>query len=172
MKDFTYLNLALDVRAIFERDHDMLNDLSFPFFFQFPTNCCQSASVFFGICVKQLFPGSQVQIIRGTTRGDDEYHHYWVVVDKKTYDLTLDQFEEWIEPKFSGVSKPIYAESKHPLAKYFFYKKKVDATDAFVDFITGYANLNEVLNAFNFCYIELQKLGWFANFNDLKRDRY
>ncbi|MBH2875850.1 hypothetical protein I5L47_25270 [Serratia marcescens] len=124
------------------------------------------------MCLKQVFPDAEVKIVRGTTRGDDKYHHYWVEVDKKIYDLTLDQFEKWLEPKFSGVSKPIYSEKIHPLAKYYFYKKKYNITDAFVDFITEYANLNEVLNAFNYCYIELGKLGWFSDFKDLKRDLY
>lgn len=46
MKEYSYQNLALDIRAIFEKDHQMLNDLSFPFFFNFPKDSCQSASVF------------------------------------------------------------------------------------------------------------------------------
>lgn len=172
MKDYSCLSLALDIRAVFERDHQMLNDLSFPFFFQFPKDSCQSASIFFGTCLQQLFPSVVVKIVRGTTRGDDVYHHYWVEVDNKIYDLTLDQFEPWLGSKFKGVSKPIYSEKKHPLAKFFFYKQRYDITYAFVDFITGYANLNEVLNAFNYCYIELRKFGWFSEFNDLKRERY
>lgn len=172
MKDFNHLSLAFDIRTIFEREHEMLNDLSFPFFYQFPKDCCQSASIFLGVCLKQFFPDAEVKIVRGTTRGDDEYHHYWVEVDKRIYDLTLDQFEKWLEPKFSRVSRPIYSEKRHPLAKYYFYKKKENITDAFVYFITGYANLNEVLNAFNYCYIELRKLGWFSDFKNLKRDLY
>lgn len=172
MKDHGCINLALDIRAVFERHHELLDDLSFPFFSQFPTNSCQSASVFLGICLQQLFPEKTVKIIHGTTRGDDNYHHFWVEVDKKVYDLTLDQFQSWLGGRFDGISKPIYSEKKHPLANYFFYKQRDDITDAFVTFVTQHANLNEVLNAFNFCYIELGKLGWFSDFSDLKRDKY
>ncbi len=172
MKEYSYQNLALDIRAIFEKDHQILNDLSFPFFFNFPKDSCQSASVFFGVCLQQLFPDAVVKIVFGKTRGDGKYRHYWVEVDNKVYDLTLDQFEPWLGSKFTNLSKPIYSVKKHPLANYFFQKQRDDITDAFVKFVTECANLNEVLNAFNYCYIELGKLGWFSDFNNLKRDLY
>lgn len=162
--------LALDVRAIFEEHCQILNDLSFPFFFDFPKNSCQSASVFFGVCLKQLFPDLDVKIVHGRTRGDSDHHHFWVEVNEKIYDLTLDQFQSWLGERYDGLNHPVYDVKKHPLAGYFFYKERSNVSDSFIEFITGYANLAEVMNAFNFCYIELQRKGWFSNFNELSRD--
>ncbi|MDQ9205881.1 hypothetical protein QBS70_16380 [Cronobacter sakazakii] len=121
MKEHNYTNLALDIRAIFEMHHKILNALSFPFFFEFPKDSCESASVFFGVCVKQIFPNADVKIVHGTTRGQSDYHHYWVEIDKKTYDLTLDQFQD--SQNSGNVFSPMYSKQKHPLANLFYYKK-------------------------------------------------
>lgn len=167
MKDCDYITLAKDIRDIFERDHKILNDLSFPFFYDFPKNSCQSASVFFSVCLQQLFPKAEILVIHGINNTNE--HHYWVEVDKKNYDLTLDQFEPMLSSSFQHLSYPIYSESIHPLADHFTFKYRDNPTDAFVRFITKHANLNEVMNGFNYCYIKLRKKGWFSDFNTLTR---
>ncbi|HDF2329247.1 TPA: hypothetical protein PC537_002848 [Morganella morganii] len=156
--------LAKDIKYIFVENKDTLNDLGFPFFYSFPQNGCQSASVFLAIYFSQIFAEVDVYVVHGKTRGDEDCHHYWVEVNSKVYDITLDQFYPLLKDEYDGLEFPIYSGNKHPLSMYFFYKEREDITTAFSTYINKCANLNEVMNAFYFCYYELRKIGWFPDF--------
>ncbi|QEZ91937.1 hypothetical protein [Proteus sp. CD3] len=69
-------------------------------------------------------------LLIGSSRKDDN-HHYWLEVDKKIFDLTVEQFVPWMDKKYHCPASPIYSDKKHPLAGYFFYKKRFSFDDAY-----------------------------------------
>jgi hypothetical protein len=91
------MKLALRLRVIFEENH---KDLDIPFFYSFPKNCCEGASIYFGHIAKIMYPDMDIKIIKGfrVFNEDDEGCHFWAEVDGKVYDLTSDQFVESTEP--------------------------------------------------------------------------
>ncbi|MGJ0626294.1 hypothetical protein [Xenorhabdus bovienii] len=154
------VKLAADTRTVFEKEHQKINDMGIPFFYSFPINSCQGSSVFFGMVAQQFFPNADIKIVLSSDRKKRE-HHYWLEIDKKVYDLTVDQFISWMDEQYNCPDKPIYAEKKHPLAKYFFYKKRFSPVEAFATFCTKDAkNTKATIIAYDFMRAELKKLGW------------
>ena len=95
------VELAKALRRIFE---DCCGDLEIPFFYSFPENSCEGASVFFGHIVKVFFPEAKVDIVKGF-RIFSEYdtgYHFWVEVNGRVFDLTSDQFDESVEAVING----------------------------------------------------------------------
>jgi len=43
------IQFAIDLRLVFDQTHDELNETGIPFFYSFPKNSCQGASVFLGL---------------------------------------------------------------------------------------------------------------------------
>lgn len=151
--------LAKDLRIVLSDNGDYLSDAGVPFFGMFPENCCQGASVFLGMLLSHFLPRNSIKITHGSTR-NRMYHHFWVEVNEKVYDLTIDQFHENLGSKYSKIEKPVYGEDNHPLRQYFFYKEKMSAVLAFSIFVQKHANLEEILPAYQFIRKELEALGW------------
>lgn len=151
--------LGRDLRCVFDHHGEYLGDSGVPFFGMFPDNCCQGASVFFGMLLGNFFTRDTIKVVHGSTR-NRLYHHFWVEADSKIYDLTLDQFYKNMGDKYAGIKLPAYSEDKHPLRQYFFYKEKMSAVLAFSIFVQKHANLEEILPAYQFIRRELEAMGW------------
>ena len=154
-----YIKLASDLREILENTHVKLDSMGFPHFSDFPVNSCQGGSILLGLEASQNFSTSKVEIVLGSTRKRD-VHHYWVEIDNKVYDLTIDQFSSLIDKKYQCPTKPVYAAKKHPLRNYFFYKKRYAPIEAFSIFCDGYANLKDVISVLSLVKKELKQYGW------------
>lgn len=84
----TIEQLARSTRSVFEQHYVSLTGL--PFFTSFPLNCCQGASVVFGMLVSLLPTQHTVTVVKGDTR-DRRESYYWLENDGLVYGLTLDQ---------------------------------------------------------------------------------
>lgn len=153
------IKLASDLRKILEKTHTKLDSMGFPFFFDFPVNCCQGSSILLGLEASERFPSSKIEVVVGSTRKRD-VHHYWVEVDNKVYDLTIDQFSSWLDEKYQCPSSPIYAAIKHPLRNYFFYKERYAPISAFSIFCDKHANLSDIISILSLVKKELEPYGW------------
>ncbi|WP_149330709.1 MULTISPECIES: hypothetical protein [Citrobacter] len=153
------IQFARDLRLVFDHTHSELDETGIPFFYSFPKNACQGASVFLGLFFTWLYPGAVICIVKGSHRTKDE-HHYWVELNARVYDLTNDQFEPWLGETYQGLNAPVYATKKHPLRNYFFYKKRESAIHAYATFVTGHANLIDVDKAQWFIIDKLREYGW------------
>lgn len=153
------IELSRDLRRILEDNGNYLGNSGVPFFGMFPENCCQGASIFLGMLLNHYQPHDAIKIIHGSTR-NRMYHHFWVEVGSKVYDLTVDQFHENLGGKYHRIETPAYGEDKHPLRQYFFYKEKMSAILAFSIFVNKHANLKEILSAYKFIRRELENMGW------------
>ncbi|GAB3215185.1 hypothetical protein [Pseudaeromonas pectinilytica] len=71
----TVEQLARSTRSVFELHHESLTGL--PFFTSFPLNCCQGASVLFGMLVTLLPTQHTVTVVKGDAR-DGRESHYWL----------------------------------------------------------------------------------------------
>lgn len=82
--------LAEMIRLIYEQHH---KSLDIPFFTNFPENCCEGASFFFGYIAQDIFPDKTIEIIKGrrVRSGYTEYH-YWIECQNQIFDLTANQF--------------------------------------------------------------------------------
>ncbi|MBL0640564.1 hypothetical protein JD527_17310 [Aeromonas veronii] len=151
----TIEQLARSTRSVFELHHESLTGL--PFFTSFPLNCCQGASVVFGMLVSLLPTQHMVTVVKGDTR-DRRESHYWLEIDGLIYDLTLDQFQETLGSRFDGINAPLYGAAKHPLQMHFFYKERHSAVLAFSIFCQKHANTEEVDAALQFVRSKLANL--------------
>lgn len=135
---YTVDQLAKDLRRVFEQHHEQLNEMGCPFFSMFPENCCQGASIMLGMLAEFFIPTCSVVIIKGSTRGFGTNYHYWLTIDGRVYDLTLDQFQSTLGNKFDQLRRPLFSSAKHPLRMHFFHKKRVSTIDAYLDFCDQY----------------------------------
>lgn len=153
------IKLASDLRRILEKTHAKLDRMGFPHFYNFPVNCCQGSSILLGLEASQKFPASKIEVVLGSTRKRD-IHHYWVEIDNKIYDLTIDQFSSWIDKKYQCPNYPIYSVKKHPLRNYFFYKERYAPITAFSIFCDKNANLRDVISILSLVRKKLEQYGW------------
>ncbi|MCX2497901.1 hypothetical protein OQ486_13930 [Plesiomonas shigelloides] len=151
----TIEQLARSTRSVFEQHYESLTGL--PFFTIFPLNCCQGASVVFGMLVKLLPTQHTVTVVKGDTR-DRRGAHYWLEVDGLVYDLTLDQFKDTLGSRFDGINAPLYGAAKHPLQMYFLPAERYSAVLAFSIFCQKHANTEEVDAALQFVRSKLANL--------------
>lgn len=110
-----------------------------------------------------VFRKCSVRVIEGTTRitePDGDYHHFRVEVSGRVYDLTLDQFVDLLQDRYSEIDRPIFGAIKHPLAGHFYFKKRNSPEAAMCEFVTYAANLDEVEKVYKFCIEKLQDKGW------------
>jgi hypothetical protein len=99
--------IAQSLRKIYVEER---SNLKLPFFYSFPKNSCESASIFLALILKTQFHTKAIEIVHGKNIEERE-NHFWVTVDGYIYDLTVDQFD--------GISSPIYCEESHPMDNYF-----------------------------------------------------
>lgn len=78
-----YIEVAKLLHAIFQQYHERID---LPFFCTYPLNCCQSTSILLGQLILDLYPNTEVTIVKGSSRKDDN-HHYWPEVDKNITSL-------------------------------------------------------------------------------------
>lgn len=76
----------------------------------FPRGCCEHSSVLFGYYIDLYFPQLGVEIIRGKDIENGGYH-FWLEINGKVFDLTIDQFEE--------ADTPVYGLEQHPMSDIF-----------------------------------------------------
>ena len=120
-------DLAKLIRLIYEKG----NKEDFPLFmgsFQFPKASCEGSSRIFSHIISKKYPKSKIHVVEGYDYPNDD-RHYWVVVDKLTYDLTCDQFE--------GFSTPILGESSNPLISRFNDLGIISGDDIFENWTPG-----------------------------------
>ena len=101
-------DLARKLRLIFEQSIEK----KFPLFmgsFQFPTASCEGSSRIFAHIVSLRYPESKVVVVEGYDHPNDD-RHFWVQVDKLTYDLTCDQFDDLTTPIFGESSTPLISK--------------------------------------------------------------
>lgn len=157
------VNFSISFRKVLEAHSDELQKMNFPFFCSFPENCCQGASVLLGMLIHQYFRKCSVKVIKGTTRITEpggDYHHFWIEVSGRVYDLTLDQFGDLLQNRYSGIDRPIFGAMKHPLAGHFYFKSRSHPVAAMSEFVTYAANLDEVEKVYKFCIEKLRDKGW------------
>jgi len=109
-----------------------IGDVLLPFK-SFPKNCCEHCSVLFGYYLNLIMPGSTVEIIRGVDDSSyDLAYHFWLEVDGRIYDLTLDQFDECSLPVYGGKVHPfqnVFVEDKREylhLYMLYYFDKAID----------------------------------------------
>lgn len=105
----TAVQFAKDLRLVFENTHNELDEIGIPFFYSFPKNSCQGASVYLSLFLTWIFPDASISVVKGSNRKRDE-HHYWVELNNEVYDLTNDQFDDWLGERYHGLDLPVYAE--------------------------------------------------------------
>ncbi|MVF14910.1 hypothetical protein FT643_22500 [Ketobacter sp. MCCC 1A13808] len=74
-------------------------DVEIPFFWQFPRNCCESASILLSESVLLVYPEKQIYFVRSRL---DSTIHIWIEIDDLVFDVTLDQFEKYDAPVIGG----------------------------------------------------------------------
>jgi hypothetical protein len=118
------IKLAKSLRTIFEERH---KELDIPFFYNFPKNSCEGASMFFGHIAKVMCPEMNISIVKGfrVFEEDDEGYHFWVEINNRIFDLTSDQFDEAKEPiineNFEVKHIGFCIEDRQPVSDYLLY---------------------------------------------------
>lgn len=155
----TVIKLASDLRNILERDHAKLDSMGFPFINMFPCDCCRGASVFLGLIANKYYPKHAINVVLGTTL-DESNGHYWVEINDKVYDITIDQFSSWDNLKEQYPNYPIYDLDIHPLESYFCHKVRYSPIQAFSLYCSESAMLKDVMAMYDTLVKELEKFGW------------
>lgn len=158
MQELT-IQFAKDLHSVFQSNCNKLDKIGIPFFYSFPTNACQGASVYLSLFFTWLVPEATVRVVKGSHRTLD-HHHYWVELDGKVFDLTNAQFESWLGERYPELDSPVYAQRKHPLRNYFFYKERESAIRAYATFCSEHANVKDVDKAQWFVMGKLREMGW------------
>ncbi|WP_447832986.1 hypothetical protein [Aeromonas veronii] len=102
--------------SVFSLHHERLAGL--PFFTSFSLNCCQGASIAFGMQIELLPTPHIVTVVQNVSKERRE-SHYWLESDGLLYDLTLNQFQETLINKYDGIAPPLCGAAKHSLQMYF-----------------------------------------------------
>lgn len=105
------------IRRLFELGRDRID---LPYFSGFPENACEGASLFLGATLKEIFPESHIDYLKGYDKNGAI--HFWLEVDAKIFDITADQFSE--------IREPIFGADYQPLAKIYCDIEKKEITDA------------------------------------------
>tara|TARA_R110001599_G_scaffold253132_2_gene453358 strand:+ start:698 stop:1114 length:417 start_codon:yes stop_codon:yes gene_type:complete len=92
----TVHSIAFSVRVFLINNGE---NVRLPYIWEFPRNCCESASFLLAECILIFHPQSEVYIVR-SRKGSE--NHIWVEVEGLVYDITLDQFHEFGEPVIGG----------------------------------------------------------------------
>lgn len=106
------------IRKLFELGKDSID---LPYFHSFPNNSCEGASLFLGAYLKEAFENKNIFYIKGYDKNGSI--HFWLEIDGKIYDPTLDQFD--------GFDLPLWGAENHPLETIYFDHNKQDILTAF-----------------------------------------
>ncbi|WP_274369228.1 hypothetical protein [Morganella morganii] len=155
----TVIKSASDLRKILERDYTKLDSMGFPFINMFPYDCCRGNSVFLALIANKYYPKNTVHVVLGKTR-DKSKGHYWVEINDKVYDITIEQFSSWDNLKEQCPVCPIYALHSHPLESYFCHKVRYSPVQAFSLYCSESAMLKDVITMNDLLINKLKELGW------------
>lgn len=106
------------IRRLFELGKDSID---LPFFCSFPKKSCEGTSLFLGAYLKEIFPSSNILYVKGYDKNGSI--HFWLEIDGKVFDPTLDQFD--------GFNSPLWSEDSHPLKAVFDDVNKQEISKAF-----------------------------------------
>lgn len=112
------IDLAQRTRIFFEENHRNLN---LHFISNFPHNSCETSSLLLGKVLFDTFPQKHIFFVVGTNSSKFE-RHFWIEVQKRTFDITADQFE--------NITKPIYGKTSQIITNRFDNIQKVPINEA------------------------------------------
>lgn len=112
------ISISQKIRKLFELAQ---GSIDFPYFSGFPKNACEGASLFLGATLKEKYPESHIEYIKGYD--ENGAIHFWLEVNAMVFDITADQFPE-IEP-------PLFGVDHQPLASICRDIEKQEISDAF-----------------------------------------
>lgn len=112
------IELSLRIRELFEK---AMGDIDLPGFWRFPTGACEGASLFLGNTLKEHFPASEIEYVKGYKPNGEM--HFWLVVNGLIFDITADQFK--------NIKDPIFGQTHQPLEAQFSDTEKQSIEDAF-----------------------------------------
>lgn len=98
------IEICNKIRLLYELGKDTID---LPHFRSFPKNSCEGASLFLGAYLKEIFPSSNIVYVKGYDKHGSI--HFWLEIDGKVFDPTLDQFDGFNSPLWSGDSHPLKA---------------------------------------------------------------
>lgn len=142
------IKLTSDLRRILEINYAELDPIGFPFINMFPCNCCRGTSVYSGLIANKYFSEHKINIVSGTNP-DQSNGHYWIEIDDKIYDLTIDQFLSWDNLKEQCPDYPIYALDAHPLESHFCHKVNYSPIEAFSFYCCELAESKDVITMYD-----------------------
>jgi len=96
------ISISQKIRTLFELGGEKID---LPYFSGFPRNACEGASLFLGATLKEIFPMSHIEYLKGYD--ENGAIHFWLEVDAKVFDITADQFPEIPEPLFGVAHQPL-----------------------------------------------------------------
>lgn len=157
-------DLAGELRLFYEMHSLYLDDKKLPYFYSFPINSCQGASIILAVFLyftDEL--NKDVKIVRGESL--DHIQHYWVTTQGRLYDLTIDQFSDIeftpkIATKYSNLKELIINKTHHPLDSFFIFKYEYPLFHSIADFCTNAIEANYFMEILNFIKLDLESKGW------------
>lgn len=96
------ISTSKKVRKMFELAKGYID---LPYFSGFPNNACEGASLFLGMIIKEEFPESNVDYLKGYDKNGSI--HFWLEIDGKIFDITADQFPDIKHPLFGVTHQPL-----------------------------------------------------------------
>lgn len=112
------IDTSQKIRELFELGK---GHIDLPYFHSFPKNSCEGASLFLGAYLNEKFPNTSIGYLKGYDKNG--LIHFWLEVDGKVFDITLDQFD--------GFSSPLWNAVNHPLEGIYSNVERQDIKDAF-----------------------------------------
>ncbi|MEZ8097227.1 hypothetical protein ACED51_24280 [Photobacterium swingsii] len=87
----------------------------------FPKGSCETSSLLLGKLLKSEFPDNEVWFVEGRNSNSNE-RHFWIEINNKTFDITLDQFD--------GIESPLYGVRSSFIESRFSEVEKILIDDA------------------------------------------
>ncbi|AWK83578.1 hypothetical protein [Photobacterium damselae] len=112
------IEICNHIRWLYELGKDTID---LPYFRSFPKNSCEGASLFLGAYLKEVFPNSNIVYVKGYNKHGAI--HFWLEIDGKVFDPTLDQFD--------GFDSPLWSADSHPLKTVFADIDRQEISEAF-----------------------------------------
>lgn len=71
---------AKALHTTFQQNHEQM-DLSF--FYTYPLNCCQGASIILTYLFLDIHLNTEINIVKDPSRKNEHHYYHWLEVDKK-----------------------------------------------------------------------------------------
>lgn len=112
------ISTSQKIRKLFELAR---GNIDLPYFSGFPMNACEGASLFLGAILKERFPSSHIEYLKGYD--ENGAIHFWLEIDDLVFDITADQFSE--------IEFPLFGVAHQPLVAIYSDIERQEITDAF-----------------------------------------